>query len=101
MCHPLYHHALRLAGQPVYAHHVNGRVYHGTITSVTRSGIFLVPHPVGARMAGGVRAESAELLHAIGGGDAKPELVYSPGAYFAFGALTGLTVAAAFAPFFW
>jgi hypothetical protein len=101
MDHPLYHHAVRLAGQPVYAHHVNGRVYHGTITSVTRSGIFLMQHPAGTRVVSGGRDQAPELSHALGGVVVEPAPVYSPAAYFAFGALTGLTAAAVFSPFFW
>lgn len=102
MDHPLYHHAVRLVGQPVFAHHANGRVYHGTITSVTRSGIFLVQHPVGTRMASGGRDDVPMLSHAIGGAVAQPDPVFLPAWFFAFGALTGLTLAAAsFWPYVW
>ncbi|MCY0902084.1 MAG: hypothetical protein OWU32_07855 [Firmicutes bacterium] len=50
--HPLYHHARRLVGQPVYVH-AYGRVHHGILHHVTNDGVYL-------RQSGGTRMATAE-----------------------------------------
>ncbi|MCL6443909.1 MAG: hypothetical protein K6T83_10715 [Alicyclobacillus sp.] len=104
MAHPLYGHALRLVGKPVYAHHIRGRSYHGILQSVAPHGIYMTLHGPGMRLMSG---DAVNMEHAIDaqlamtGQSADAELVYSPGAYFAFGALTGLTLGALASPWWW
>ena len=38
--HPMYHHAVRLVGQPVYVH-ANGQIHHGVLHQVTDDGVYL------------------------------------------------------------
>ncbi|MDP9727179.1 hypothetical protein ACOJUR_12945 [Alicyclobacillus tolerans] len=97
--HPLYHHAIRLRGQSVYVHHLNGTVYHGVLHSVTTKGIYLLPHRPGGRLAS---AQSNELqgqnaLHEPQ--DMQLEEIFFPAMFFGFGALAGL--AAASGPWGW
>ncbi|BCJ86572.1 hypothetical protein [Effusibacillus dendaii] len=45
-------HCMRYVGQRVIAHHVDGRLYHGILHSVTHDGIYIRPLPgTGARRA--------------------------------------------------
>ncbi len=100
MYHPLYPVARRLVGRPVNAHHVNGRIYCGYLHSVTTSGIYMIPYSTtGMNMTG----SNLGINHAIRTCDSseRDELVYSPLAYFGFGALTGLTLGALASPFYW
>ncbi|MCL6454685.1 MAG: hypothetical protein K6T78_13855 [Alicyclobacillus sp.] len=105
--HPLYPVATRMVGRPVFVHHVNGSVYHGTLTSVAPHGIYVVQHPPGTRLASGLRqADDAVRLmgDSSAGSSSDPsgvELVYWPASYFAFGALTGLTLGALASPWWW
>jgi len=97
MYHPLYHHARRLVGQPVYAHHRNGRVIYGTLLSTTPQGIYLAHQQNYGMMCAPLVDAQADFLYAINQEKViDASLVYSPGGYFAFGALTGLTAAALF-----
>ena len=100
MYHPMYHYASRLVGKQVYVHHMNGTMYHGTLTAVQPSGVYVFLHPPGSRFAT-ANSTDLDLQRAIGSADVDAEMVYWPGAYFAFGALTGLTAAALFSPFVW
>lgn len=102
MTRGLYHHATRLVGQPVYVHHVNGAVHHGTLTSVTTQGIYLMPHRPGVRLV--VASEPVAVEHALQTNQNAPTditPVYGPAAFFGFGALAGLTAAAVFSPWWW
>lgn len=98
MAHPLYGHALRLVGKPVYVHHVSGRTYHGLLHSTTPKGVYLLPFQSQGRLMSGLSSDN--ILEHIGNVEfektAKMDLVYSPALYFGFGALTGLTAAALF-----
>lgn len=99
MYHPLYFHARRLVGRPVYARHMNGRVYHGWLNSVTPQGVYV--SPVGAGQVA-AKTDSADVDFAAQANTDQLEVdcVYGPGWYLAFGALAGLT-AASVAPYFW
>ena len=104
MYHPLYYRAVRLVGRPVCAHHICGRMHHGTLLHVTHGGIFLLPYPAGARLAGADGEQARPVRACAGQTDAGAQLAYAPAppaVYFAFGALTGLTIAALAAPFVW
>lgn len=103
MAHPLYHQATRLVGQPVYVHHLNGAVHHGTLMSVAPHGIYVMPHPVGTRLASAdnVLPNASHAMQSQGQTSNDIDLVYGPAAFFGFGALTGLTAAAMFSPFWW
>lgn len=104
MCHPLYPHACRMIGRPVYVYHTSGRVYHGTLLSVAQHGIYVMPHGPTARLTRSVGfAESGNDVGICETdcGDVQAELVYAPGRYFAFGALTGLTLGALAGGMFW
>ncbi|MFD1675705.1 hypothetical protein [Alicyclobacillus fodiniaquatilis] len=100
MVHPLYPVACRMVGKSVVAHHVNGRKYPGVLQSVTTSGIYLRPYTamVGFNDNG---EHSVELSLQTDIQDAEASLVYSPAAYFGFGALTGLTLGGLAGGFFW
>lgn len=100
MYHPLYYQATRYMGRPVYVHHMNGRTYHGTITGVNPGGIYVVQHPPGTNLTA-ANAEQFSCDHALHDGDLALDLVYSPGAYFGFGALTGLTLGAMAGGLWW
>ncbi|WDL96851.1 hypothetical protein [Alicyclobacillus sp. ALC3] len=100
--HPLYHHARRLVGRPVYIHHVTGQVYMGTLHSVTHNGIYVMPNVRGAGLGmASLQTQGALSVDASSEKQANIELVYSPGWYFGWGALAGLSAAAIAAPFFW
>lgn len=88
--HPLYPVARRMVGQPVTAIHVNGTTHSGLLQSVAPHGIYMGPMP---RMVSAT-SDSRD-VKPLGTSDiADIELVYSPLGYFAFGALTGLTLGA-------
>lgn len=101
MAHPLYVHAVRLVGRPVYAHHINGTVYHGLLQSATSNGIYVWSYHVGyARLTDPDTA--AKFVNAdVDSNTLTPALAYSPGIYFGFGALAGLTLGALASPFLW
>lgn len=85
MNHPLYPMAQRLMGRRVNIHHISGRVYCGQLHSVTQSGIYVsecTPSYIN------FQADTSQSL------EDDLEFVYSPLAYFGFGALAGLTVGA-------
>ena len=97
MHHPLYYHAMRYVGRPIYVYHQNGYVYHGTLSMVSRSGIYVlncrpIGHPVNYQSDSSKSV--TDLLDVTHNEEAKGSLIYVPGAYFAFGALTGLTLGA-------
>lgn len=98
--HPLYHHARRLIGRPVYVYHVNGRVYAGHLHSVTHDGIYVLPVQGSVGMATADFSDDG-MEYALAAKPPKWQLVYSPGWYFGWGALAGLSVAALAAPFMW
>ena len=91
--HPLYYRAVRWVGRTVCAHHINGSMYTGTLLSVNPRGIYIL-QPRAVRP---IKATDQE--QATAGDDV--ELIYSPGAYFGFGALTGLTLGAAAGGLLW
>ncbi len=91
MYHPLYYHARRYEGKQVFVYHQNGVVYQGIVSMVTPTGVYLLNcHPINRLVSD--QADERE---------AKLELVYVPGAYFAFGALTGLTLGALAYRLYW
>lgn len=102
MTHPLYPHAMRMVGQYVHVHHLNGRVYPGFLQSVTRTGIYLMSYQSGARLVHSTETSST-LNHTYlqNTSNADLEQVYSPAAYFGFGALAGLTLGAMASPYVW
>jgi hypothetical protein len=95
MTHPLYPVANRLVGRHVIAYHVNGRAYPGILHSVHHHGIYLIhTSPVSAD----TRELNASTLGDLNATeDVQP--VYAPLGYFAFGALTGLTLGALASPY--
>lgn len=95
MVHPLYNTARGLVGRPVYVHHVSGRVYHGTLLNVQPHGVYLVRHAPGTRLA------SAETEVDANTGVDATLVYYGAGSYFAFGALTGLTLGAMAGGLWW
>ncbi len=96
MYHPLYYQAKRCIGRPIYLHHANGRVYHGIVHAVTPNGVYvLYSRPVYGMAS--ASSEDTDQPYA----DAHVELVYFPGAYFAFGALTGLTLGTLAGAYLW
>ena len=94
MIHPLYPVARRMVGRPVYVHHVTGRVHYGLLQSVAPHGIYVTPLRGGAQMMSASETSAPVLLEDLQTPAMQPDLVYSPGGYFAFGALTGLTLGA-------
>ncbi|WAH37821.1 hypothetical protein [Alicyclobacillus dauci] len=88
--HPLYPVARRYLGRPVNAHHKNGQVYSGILQNVTDRGIYLLPV---SHTSYETRSTNFCTL-----GEAKDNRdltqVYSPAGFFAFGALSGLTLGA-------
>ncbi|GMA63781.1 hypothetical protein NZD89_00445 [Alicyclobacillus fastidiosus] len=100
MYHPLYPVACRLVGRVVVAHHVTGRKYVGVLHSVSTSGIYLRQYTAAVSFNHN-EENSVELSIQKGVQDDQVSLVYSPLGYFAFGALTGLTLGAlATAPYY-
>ena len=100
--HPLYGHAARLVGQPVYIYHAQGRVYHGVLQSVIPTGIWINlcdpnPTPAGGPVAS-VAPAHATLDATL---DSKVAPVFFPAAFFAFGALFGLAAASLAYPYYW
>lgn len=91
MSHPLYPVACRLVGRPIVAYHVRGSVHHGILQQVAPHGIYMLPY--GAGYASGDKNDLT-LNHAMDSTNRNYDLVYAPGAFFAFGALTGLTLGA-------
>lgn len=89
MCHPLYPVASRLVGSPVIAHHISGRAYSGTLHTVTQTGIYLLPHGGRVSYVHGVK-QAVVADTALESSYANHDLVWFPGAYFAFGTLAGL-----------
>ncbi|WP_062306251.1 hypothetical protein [Alicyclobacillus sendaiensis] len=92
MPHPLYPIAKQYVGRPVIVYHVNGRRYHGILHSVRDHGIYLLNVRPIAHSAGQAEERFSTLNEAQSG---DIETVYAPVAYFAFGALTGLTLGTA------
>lgn len=100
--HPLYHQARRLVGRPIYVHHVSGQLYAGTLHSVTNHGIYVMPHAQGRSLGMVVsQVPRPALEYTDGATPNETTLVYSPGWYFGWGALAGLSAAAIAAPFLW
>jgi hypothetical protein len=100
MCHPLYPVACRMVGRAVVAHHVTGRRYPGLLHSVSKSGIYLGPYTAAVSVHNN-EENSVELSIHKDVQDGQASLVYSPAGFFAFGALTGLTLGAlATAPYY-
>ncbi len=100
--HPLYDHAARLVGQPIYVYHAQGQVYHGVLHSVIATGIWVnlcEPNtlPVGGP-ATPVAATHATLDASV---DSQVAPVFFPAAFFAFGALFGLAAASLAYPYYW
>jgi hypothetical protein len=102
MCHPLYPVARQYVGRPVDVHHVSGTIYCGVLQSATPHGVYVSPCVPRARIisadGGDLQSEHAILAQTD---SVHPELAYSPGAFFAFGALTGLTLGALASPYWW
>jgi hypothetical protein len=102
MCHPLYPVARGLVGRHVHIHHRNGSVYRGTLHSAVDHGIYVMPGQTGVYPA----SSDTDIVdvHVLDGAEnglsGELDLVYYPGRYFAYGALTGLTLGAA-AAFLW
>ncbi|QQE79876.1 hypothetical protein [Alicyclobacillus sp. SO9] len=99
MAHPLYHHAVRLTGRPVYVHHLDGRVSQGILHSVTYDGVYLL----NCRPAylASFEEHDTQLDVSDASNRAEPELIYAPGAFFAFGALAGFTAGALAGRYWW
>lgn len=97
MYHPLYPVAQRMMGRPVNVHHVNGRTYSGVLGHVAPHGIYLAPR--GSLMSGTPHTDAITADEAASSSDI--DLVYSPYAYFGFGALTGLTIGALAGGWWW
>ncbi|MFD1673761.1 hypothetical protein [Alicyclobacillus fodiniaquatilis] len=89
MAHPLYPVAKKLVGKHVHAHHVSGRIYQGYLHNVNSRGIYLMQ--TGHASTQGAEAD-VRTLNQANEGDL--DTVYFPAGYFAFGALTGLTLGA-------
>lgn len=103
MCHPLYPVARRMVGRRVNIHHRCGSVYRGTLHSVANHGIYVAPYQQGYRM----MASEDDVLDVTLLDDTNSLLtadatqVYAPYSYYAFGALTGLTLGVAAGAFLW
>lgn len=89
MAHPLYPVARKYVGKHVHVHHISGRVYQGVLHSCNRHGIYLLP--VSYASYGG--SDDMTALQAAPK-DLDAREVYSPASFFAFGALSGLTLGA-------
>lgn len=102
MAHPLYHQAFGMVGRYVYVHHLNGQTYPGILQSVTQSGIYLMPYRPRTVL---THADETYfgLTFAVNKQDVNADFqpVYAPGAYFAFGALAGLSLGALASPYVW
>lgn len=90
--HPLYYRAERWVGQTVCAYHINGSMYTGQLLSVNPRGIYIMQQAVRP-----IAATDDKQTIAAG----NVELIYSPAAFFGFGALTGLTLGAAAGGLLW
>lgn len=100
--HPLYGHATRLVGQPIYVYHVQGAVYHGVLQSVIPTGIWVNLCEPNTSPAGGPAAPVAAIHAAHGAAvDGQVTPVFFPAAFFAFGALFGLAAASLAYPYYW
>lgn len=97
MVHPLYPVAQRMVGRPVNIYHVNGRTYRGVLQGVAPHGIYVMPQ---GRLMSGTAEKDAVTADKLTS-DAAVDLVYSPYAYFGFGALTGLTLGAMAGGLWW
>jgi hypothetical protein len=97
MCHPLYHHAVRMVGRPVYAYHVSGRTHYGTLQSVAQHGVYIMPQSPRVRMVNMEQEGVSDFQDA--NVDVDAQLVFAPAAFFAFGALTGLALASPY--YYW
>ena len=97
MGHPLYYHAVRFVGKPVYAAHRNGNIYHGVLSTVTQSGVYLLNCRPVTHFAN-FHTENTLPISTLPNANQQisvtPELIFAPGLYFTFGALTGLTLGA-------
>lgn len=94
MIHPLYPVARNFMGRRINVHHISGQVYCGQLCSVTQRGIYVAECSPSHISSQDVTSRS-ELEDDL-------DLIYSPLAYFGFGALTGLTVGAlASRGFYW
>nr|NNM90407.1 hypothetical protein [Bacilli bacterium] len=103
MMHPLYSNAVRCMGQPVYVYHVNGFIYRGFLTQVLPAGIYLTQcRAVASYVTMQIDTENSEQIFTDNPHALRPriDLVFIPGAYFAFGALAGLGIGLA-ASAFW
>ena len=98
MYHPLYPIARGMVGRPVYAHHMNGTTFYGVLQSVAPHGVYLLNARRVALAGATMPAANGEYALAEQVSDNDVDLVYAPGAYFAFGALTGLTLGALASP---
>lgn len=87
--HPLYPVAQRLVGRHVHVYHRNGQVFPGYLQSVNSRGIYLVHSSYASADDTSI---SAVTLGEASDADVTP--VYSPAGFFAFGALSGLTLGA-------
>lgn len=95
MAHPLYPVARRLVGRPIVAHHINGRAYPGILHSVQSHGIYMYHTSLASF------DEGDKDVMALGDLESSEntEEIYAPFGYFAFGALTGLTLGALARPY--
>lgn len=97
MNHPLYPVAQRLIGRPVSIYHINGTTYRGCLHSVHSTGIYVAEcNPAYA-------SSGLDLSSPTASKNDELTLIYSPLAYFGFGALAGLTFGslAARRPYYW
>lgn len=99
MTHPLYPVACRMVGRVVVAHHISGRKYTGVLHLVSNSGIYLHSYPYSVSY----KDEEDSVVLSIEQGiqNDQVSLVYSPVAFFGFGALTGLTLGALAGGYYW
>jgi hypothetical protein len=99
VAHPLYRRAIRLVGTPVYAHHLDGRVFHGILHSVTSNGVYIL----NCRTAYLASSQETDARFDVLETETRsePALVYAPGAFFAFGALAGFTAGVVAGRYWW
>ncbi len=98
MYHPLYPVAQPLVGRPVNVYHVNGRVYCGVLDSVAPHGIYVIQPRA---LVSGTHDTTSITVADNRSAESTLDLVYSPAAYFGFGALTGLTLGALAGGWYW